>query len=85
MPLIFTCKFWSKDIKSTISADKQCTDADVTGKDKSSAVAEMGDRLATIDMGQKVGRVVVGAGSPLDPHRTQCGLGRGLSLYQVAS
>ena len=26
--------------------------------DKSSAVAEMGDRLATIDMGQKVGSAV---------------------------
>ena len=29
-------------------------------KYKSSAVAEMGDRLATIDMGRKVGRAAVG-------------------------
>ena len=32
---------------------------------KSSAVAEMGDRLATIGMGQKWGGAAVGAGSPL--------------------
>jgi len=45
----------------------------------------MGDRLATIDMGRKLGGDAVGAGSPLGPHLTQCGLGRGLPLYQVAS
>jgi len=52
--------------------------------DKSSAVAEMGDRLATVDMDRKWGGAAVGAGSPLGPHLTQCGLGRGLPLYQVA-
>jgi len=53
---------------------------------KSSAVAEMGDRLATVDMRRKVGRGWCGgAGSPLAHHPTQCGLGRGLPLYQVAS
>jgi len=31
---------------------------------KSSAVAEVGDRLATVDMGRKVGRAAGGAGSP---------------------
>ena len=31
--------------------------------DKSSAVAEVGDRLATVDMGQKWGGAAVGAGS----------------------
>jgi len=31
---------------------------------KRSAVAEMGDRLATIGMGRKWGRAAVGAGSP---------------------
>ena len=31
-----------------------------TPLNKSAAVAEMGDRLATIDMGRKVGRAVVG-------------------------
>jgi len=35
--------------------------------------------------GPKVGRGCCGAGSPLGPHLTQCGLGRGLPLYQVAS
>jgi len=49
------------------------------------AVAEMGDRLATIGMGRKWGGLLWGAGSPLGPHLTQCGLGRGLPLYQVAS
>ena len=52
---------------------------------KSSAVAEMGDRLATIGMGQKWGGAAVGAGPPLGSHVTQCGLGRGLPLYQIAS
>jgi len=48
----------------------------------------MVDRLATIDMGRKVRRGCCGdAGSPLGHHltRRQCGLGRGLPLYQVAS
>jgi len=50
----------------------------------SSAVAEMGDRLATIDMGRKVGAAVPPFyWGELDPHVTQCGLG--LSPYQVAS
>jgi len=45
---------------------------------KSSAVADMGDRLATSDMGRKVGG---GCCAPfgveeLGPHLTQCGLGR---------
>jgi len=34
-------------------------------------LAKMGDRLATTDMGRKLG--------------PQCGLGRGLPLYEVAS
>jgi len=56
---------------------------------KSSAVAETGDHLATIDMGRKVGGgqelLWEGAGSPLGHHLTQCGLGQGLFCYQVAS
>jgi len=45
----------------------------------------MGDRLATIDMCRKVGKGCCGgAGSPLGHHLTQCGVGRGLPLYQVA-
>jgi len=45
----------------------------------------MGDRLATIGVGRKWEGAAVGAGSPLGPHLTQCGLGRSLPLYQVAS
>ena len=52
----------------------------------SSAIAEMGDCLATIDMGRKV----AGADVPLSvgelgSHLTQCCLGRGLPAYQVVS
>jgi len=50
---------------------------------KCSAVAEMGDRLATIDMGRKLG--VPLWGGELGPHLTQFGLGRGLPPYQMAS
>jgi len=53
-------------------------------KNKRSAVAEMGDRLATIDMNRKVGGLCPFYGE-LGPHLTQCGLGRGLPPYQVAS
>jgi len=42
----------------------------------------MVDRLATIDMAEKWGGAAVGA---LGHHLTQCGLGPGLPLYQVAS
>ena len=45
----------------------------------------MGDRLATRGMDPKWEEAAVGAGFPLGPHLTQCGLGRGLPLYQVAS
>jgi len=44
---------------------------------KCSAVAEMGDRLATIDMGRKVGAVPLFKSSWV-PHLTQCRLDRGL-------
>jgi len=44
--------------------------------------AEMGDRLATIDIGRKLGAVPFGE---MGPHVTQCGLGRGLPSCQVAS
>ena len=50
---------------------------------KSSAVTEMGDRLAT--MGRKVGVLCPFSWGQLGPHLTQCGLGRGLPPYQVAS
>jgi len=46
----------------------------------STAVAEMGDRLATTYMGRKLGRAVPLSGE-LGPHLTQCRLGRGLPPY----
>ena len=54
---------------------------------KSAAVAQMGDRLATTDMGRKVGGAAVSLSvvRELGPHLTQCRLGRGLPPYQVAS
>ena len=52
---------------------------------KCSAVAEMGDHLATIDMGRKLGALsLFGEGSWVT-NLTQCHLGRGLSPYQVSS
>ena len=53
-------------------------------ENKYSAVAEMGDNLATIDVSLKLGAVPLfggGAGS----YVTQCGLRWGLPSYQVAS
>ena len=50
---------------------------------KSSAVAEMGDRLARIDTGQKAGAPVPLSVGQLGPHLTQCRLGRGVPPYQV--
>jgi len=44
---------------------------------KTSAVAEMGDRLATIDMGRKDVPLSGGAG----PHLTQCGLDPWADIY----
>ena len=52
---------------------------------KSSAVAEMGDRLATIDMGRKVGADVPLSVGELGSHLTQYRLRRGLPPYQVLS
>jgi len=44
----------------------------------------MGDRLATIDMGRKLGGGRFGKGD-LGPHVTQCGLGPGLPSYHLDS
>jgi len=53
---------------------------------KCSAVAEMGDHLATIDMGCKLGgSAPFFVEGELGPHLTQCGQGRGLSACQVSS
>jgi len=51
---------------------------------KSSAVAEMGDHLAVIDMGRKLWAVPLFWGE-LGPRVTQCRLDQGLPPYQVAS
>jgi len=55
-----------------------------SNNNKCSAVAEMGDHLATTNTGQKEGAAVLlsGVGGELGPHLIQCGLGRDLSLYQ---
>jgi len=45
----------------------------------------MGDRLATLDMGRKVGAAVPLSVGELGPHLTQCRLDRGLPPYQVES
>jgi len=47
----------------------------VTNSNKSSDVAETGDRLATIDMGQKAAAIVPLSVVELGPHLTQCRLG----------
>jgi len=52
---------------------------------KTSAVAEMGDRSSTIDMRRKLGAVVPLFVGELGNHLTQCGLDRGLPPHQVAS
>jgi len=54
--------------------------------DKSSAVAEMGDR-ARATWAEKCGGGLLCPfpWGELGPHLTQCGLGRSLPLYQVAS
>jgi len=51
---------------------------------KSSAVADMGDRLATIHMGRKLGGCAPFGVGELGPNLTQRGLGRGLPPYHVA-
>ena len=52
---------------------------------KSLAVAEMGDRLATLDMGRKQGVLRLFMGGVAGLRLTQYGLGRDLPSYQVAS
>jgi len=45
---------------------------------KSSAAADMGDRLATREWAEKSGAVPLLGVGELGPHLTQCGLGRGI-------
>jgi len=70
---------WSRIVTYSIAQRK--IDAN-----KCSTVAEMGDRLATIDMCRKlVGLCPLFGEGELGPYLTQCCLGRGLLSYQVAS
>jgi len=68
---------------------RQCTPHACTlpqpGKYNNSAAVDMGDRLATIDMGRKLGVVPPFGRGELGPYLAQCGLGRGLPPYRVAS
>jgi len=52
---------------------------------KSSAVVEMGDRFATIDMGRKVEGCCALFRGGLDLHATQCRLAEAIPPYQVVS
>jgi len=70
----------TSNITPRVSKQMRVGEAMQQTADKSSAVAEMGDRFATIDMGRKLGDCCApfhGAGE-LGPHLTQCRLGRGL-------
>jgi len=52
---------------------------------KSWVVTEMGDRLATVDIGRKEWGCCAPFRGAAGPHLTQCGLGRDLLPYQMAS
>jgi len=56
-----------------------------TNLDKSSAVAEMGDRGHNTHATKRGGGAVALSRGELGPRLTQCGLGRGLFPYQLAS
>ena len=67
-------RFKTPDITSSLAFDRQFT--------ISFAVAEMGDHLATIDIGRlRWAAVSLSRGAGL----TECSLGQGLPLYQMAS
>jgi len=53
-------------------------------RNKCSAAAEMGNRLATIDMGRKLGSRAPFYGGELGLHLAQCGLDRGRILIHPA-
>jgi len=50
-----------------------------------SGILQSCSRVATIDMGLKLGGMPPFWGGQLDPHTAQCRLGRGLATYEVAS
>jgi len=74
-----------KYFRVMIDGSLTCSDHSDSICYKFSAVAEMGDRLVTIDMSRKLGGCAPFGREELGPHVTQCGLGRGLPSYQVAS
>jgi len=73
---------WRKNLGG---GDSLTQDHLTNGYYKNSAVAEMGDHLATIDMGRKVGGASVAPFEGMGPHLTQVTVGRGLHPYQVTS
>jgi len=72
-----------RPIKCHVTATKRKTCI----ANKSSAVDQMGDRLATIDMGRKLGGVPAffRKGAELGLNLTKCGRSRGLPPCQVSS
>ena len=72
----------SHDILKTVLSRQSTA---VTTVNKSSAVAEMGDRLTTNRHGPKSAGCCAPFGRGLGPYLTHCHLNRGLHRYQVAS
>ena len=72
---------------SQLSSQRERT-ALISIGDKCSAVAEMGNRLATINMGENWGRLCACAPSgegELGPHVTLCRLDQGIRPYQAVA
>jgi len=72
---------YSKDRYDTYNLRKQLITFHFFKQYKSSAVAEMGDRLVTIHMGRKRGAAVPLSEAELDSHLPHYGLGRGITPY----
>jgi len=70
----------SKDLRLDVRDLRTSLFAILAMSYKCLAVAEMGDLLDTVDVGQKL-RGCAPYGLKLDPHLTQCGLGQDLFLY----
>jgi len=79
----FTPKFNRTFCKLEYHTYLESAERSHTNQKKCSAVAKMGDRLATIDGAKNWGACALFWG--VGPHLPQCGLGRGLPPYQVAS
>ena len=75
-------RYFADPHKTDVTEKPNCADCQAVSSrlqdhllHKCLAVTEMGDRLASTDMGQKLG------GAVPNPHLTQWHLGRGLPLY----